>query len=60
MAEFNKAHNPDAETILLKSSDGLEALSSTLVREKMLSGEQIDGLLPEKAIELIKKITPRS
>ena len=59
MAEFNKAHNPDAETVLLKASDGLETLSSTVVRERMLNDEQIDGLLPEKAIELIKKITPR-
>ena len=59
MAEFNKEHNPDAETVLLKASDGLETLSSTVVREKMLNDEQIDGLLPEKAIELIKKLTPR-
>ena len=59
MAEFNKAHNPDAETILLKASDGLETLSSTVVRERMINDEQIDGLLPEKAIELIKKLTPR-
>lgn len=59
MAEFNKAHNPDAETVLLKASDGLEDLSSTVVREKMLNDEQINGLLPDKAIELIKKLTPR-
>ena len=60
MAAFNKEHNPDAETVLLKASDGLETLSSTVVRERMLNDEQIDGLLPEKAIELIKKITPRN
>ena len=59
MAEFNKEHNPDAETVLLKASDGLETLSSTVVRERMLNDEQIDGLLPEKAIELIKELTPR-
>ena len=59
MAEFNKEHNPDAETVLLKASDGLETLSSTVVRERILNDEQIDGLLPEKAIELIKKLTPR-
>ena len=59
MAEFNKEHNPDAETVLLKASDGLETLSSTVVRERMLNDEQIDGLLPEKAIEFIKKLTPR-
>ena len=60
MAEFNKEHNPDAETVLLKASDGLETLSSTVVRERMLNDEQIDGLIPEKAIELIKKLTPRN
>ena len=60
MAEFNKAHNPYAETVLLKASDGLETLSSTVVRERMINDEQIDGLIPEKAIELIKKLTPRN
>jgi pantetheine-phosphate adenylyltransferase len=59
MAEFNKEHNPNAETVLLKANEELETLSSTVVREKMLNDEKIDGLVPQKAIELIKKITPR-
>jgi pantetheine-phosphate adenylyltransferase len=59
MAEFNKEHNPNAETVLLKANEELETLSSTVVREKMLNDEKIDGLVPQKAIELIKKLTPR-
>lgn len=59
MAEYNKAHNPKAETILLKADENLVGLSSTLVRDKMLQGGDLDGLLPQKAIKLIKELTPR-
>ena len=59
MAEYNKAHNPEAETILLKADENLVGLSSTLVRDKMLQGGDLDGLLPQKAIKLIKELTPR-
>lgn len=59
MAEYNKAHNPKAETILLKADENLVGLSSTLVRDKMLQGDDLDGLLPQKAIKLIKELTPR-
>jgi phosphopantetheine adenylyltransferase len=45
--------------VLLKANEELETLSSTVVREKMLNDEKIDGLVPQKAIELIKKLTPR-
>ena len=60
MAQYNTSHNPNAETVLLKANEDLVELSSTIVREKMLRGDDIDGLLPEKAIEFIKNLTPRT
>lgn len=55
MAEFNKAHNPDAETILLKSAEGLSNVSSTEVRERISRGISLDDLLPKEAIEIAAK-----
>ena len=56
MAEYNSAHYPMAQTILLKSDDTLTQVSSTLVREKIINGESLEGLLPESAVNEIKKI----
>ena len=59
MAKFNFEHNPNAKTILLKSSDEFEDISSTRVREKILNGESLNALLPKKAIDEINKIIVR-
>ena len=56
MAEYNSAHYPDAETILLECDAGLSEISSTVVREKLESGEDLSGYLPETAIDEIRKI----
>ena len=56
MAEFNKAHNPKAETILLKSDEALSDLSSTKVRNMILNNEDISEYIPRNAIEEIYKI----
>ena len=56
MARYNLAHNPNAPTQLLQSSEKLVSLSSTAVRERILSGLSLTGYLPEKAIALIEKI----
>ena len=58
MAAFNDAHNPEAKTVLLKAEADLEGLSSTLIREKIRKGEELEGYLPKAAIEKIKEITP--
>ena len=57
MAEFNSEKNPDAMTVLLKSKVELASLSSTYVREKIKNKERIDGLLPQEAVDIIKKLT---
>ena len=57
MAEFNSEKYPNAMTVLLKSKDELASLSSTYVREKIQNKECIDGLLPQGAVDIIKKLT---
>ena len=53
MAIFNKEHYPDAETVLIKSESDMDTVSSTLVRERIVAGEALDGLLPKTAISAI-------
>ncbi|MBE6545876.1 MAG: pantetheine-phosphate adenylyltransferase [Ruminococcaceae bacterium] len=56
MAQYNKAHYPQAETILLKAEEHLSQVSSTVVREKLLNNEDLSELLPKGAIREIEKI----
>ena len=56
MAKFNSEHYPEAETILLLSKEEFSALSSTVVREKILNGESLEGFVPKKAIQVIEKM----
>ena len=59
MARFNTEHNPNAPTVLLKSSEEFQDISSTRVREKILNGESLKKLLPDAAIKEINKIIVR-
>ena len=52
-AEYNLAHG-GYDTELIKADDEFLHVSSTLVREKLLRGESLDGLLPENVEEYIK------
>ncbi|MBO7309993.1 MAG: pantetheine-phosphate adenylyltransferase [Clostridia bacterium] len=56
MANYNSEHYPNARTILLKSDASLCDISSTLVREKILNGEDISNYVPPKAVKVIKDI----
>ena len=53
MAEYNSAHNPNAETVLLDTEPELAGVSSTLVRDRLRRGEDISDLLPKDAAELV-------
>ena len=53
MAEFNRLHNPMAETILLESKSDLVNVSSTVVRDRILRGEGLGDLMPQKAEETL-------
>jgi pantetheine-phosphate adenylyltransferase len=60
MAEFNRSHYPKAETVLLKADDSMTDLSSTLIRDKILNSEDFSNFMPQKAVEIIKKIKPKN
>jgi pantetheine-phosphate adenylyltransferase len=60
MAVFNEERYPMAKTILIKAEDDIKTLSSTVVRKKLISFEELDGLVPQEAIDQIKKITPKN
>lgn len=59
MAEYNQTHYPEAQTVLLKSDETLVNVSSTVVREKILAGDDLRPYLPKAAIDEIYKILPR-
>lgn len=56
MEVFNSEHYPPAKTVLLKADNTMENISSTFVRERIIKGQCLDGLLPETAITEIKRI----
>ena len=56
MAEYNSRYAPSTETVLIKTSDELTKVSSTVVRQKIQAQEDISHLLPSKAIQEIKNI----
>lgn len=60
MAEYNHAHYPAAETVLLPSAEEYLHLSSTVVRERISERMSLQGYLPQRAIDEIYKIIPRS
>ena len=59
MAEYNRAHYPDAETVLFPADERYFNISSTLVRQKLANGEDLKKELPCAVIEEIYRIIPR-
>lgn len=58
-AEWNKSHG-GYDTVLWKCETEYEGVSSTVAREKMLSGDSLAGILPENVIEYVKNIDKRA
>ena len=56
MEAFNSEHYPYAKTVLLKADTAMENISSTVVRNRILQNQSLDGFLPESATKEIKKI----
>ncbi len=56
MAEFNREHNPNAKTVLLKADEQLEEVSSTEVRRAISENSALNKYLPEIAAAEIQKI----
>lgn len=53
MAEWNRTHNPRFRTILLHSQGAYADVSSTLVRERLMQGLPLTGLVHPNALPLI-------
>ena len=60
MAEYNSAHYPQAETVLLTADDTLSNMSSTLVRQMIRNKVSLNDVLPPRAISEINKIINES
>lgn len=45
-ALWNRAHNPRAETLYMPASPSFDGISSTLVRQRLESGESVEAYLP--------------
>ncbi len=56
MAEFNRIHNPKAQTVLLESKSDLINVSSTVVRDKIQRGEDLGDLMPPRAEKILYQI----
>ena len=54
MAYFNRARNPRIETMYLPADERLTEVNSTVVREKLMSGEDLTNLLHPNAIAWLK------
>ena len=55
-AAWNLAHNPRAKTVYLPSDPAYAHVSSTLVRERLAKGEDVQDLLAADAASYIKTI----
>lgn len=53
MAEYNRSIEPTFNTVYLKSAPEFSDISSTRVRNSILEGENISGLVTDSAIEII-------
>ncbi len=53
MAKFNARHNPRAQTVFLPCDEGAREISSTAVREKLNSGEEIEDIVSPDALKYI-------
>ena len=52
-ALYNRAHNPNAETLYLPADPIYDGISSTLAREKLRAGEDLTEVLPDAVIQWI-------
>ena len=57
-ADWNLKHG-GYETIMLKSDEELTAVSSTLARDNIKKGENLEGILPDAVIDYVKKLNER-
>lgn len=52
--EWNRAHNPRFFTKLIPARPGTEGISSTAVRERILKGDGLEGIVAKAAIPVLE------
>lgn len=52
-ARYNRAHNPNAETVYLPADPAFDGISSTLARELITAGMDVSHVLPACVIQWI-------
>jgi pantetheine-phosphate adenylyltransferase len=55
-ALYNRAHNPEAETLYLPADPAYDHISSTLVRERIEAGQSIDDIVPAAVAEYVHRM----
>ncbi len=55
MARFNKARNPQAETVFFPAREELRAISSSAVKEAARKGADISSLVPPCVVDVLKE-----
>ena len=53
-AEWNKSHG-GYDTVYMTADEKYTEISSTLARDKLASGESVEGILPESVIDFLNK-----
>lgn len=53
-ADFNRDKYPAAQTVLIPASEGMDQVSSTLVRELALKGEDLSSYVPQNVADKLK------
>ena len=55
MANFNRVHYPEAETVLLPPRHGFERISSSYVKERCRKGQSLEGLVTKHTAQMLVK-----
>jgi pantetheine-phosphate adenylyltransferase len=55
IAQMNHAMHPDIESIIILSKPGFSAISSTIVRDILRNGGNIDQFVPKAVAEILKQ-----
>ncbi len=53
--DFNKIAMPEIEYVFINCSQNTANISSTMVKEKIIKGEDVSSLVPQKALRYFKK-----
>ncbi len=53
MADWNSSHNPRFRTEMIRAKQALEDISSSVVRNRLMNGESLDGIVHPDVIPML-------